>query len=191
MKFNDKAAVRASSNGSGISPNAADEIDLYEELVAFLKLPPDKKFRYLNRPGMRLSKDATHAASEAAGTPIGEQVDVEVVEPASESTFIDEAPKEDRETEQSSPRVADEFSAGATLVDMNPQYVFTNSLSGQACRGCGAQSEVDDLFCMSCGAFLNGIGSAPPFDPSCTDCSRDIQPDEVFCPWCGSTLSGA
>lgn len=191
MKFNDKAAVRASSNNSGISPKAADEIDLYEELAAFLKLPPDKKLRYLNRPGTRLSKDTTqYAASEPAGTAISEQVDVEMVEPASESTFTDEAPKEDNQTGQSNPRVADEFSAGATLSEMDPQYVFTNALSGQACCGCGAQSEADDLFCMSCGAFLNGVESALPFDPNCTDCSGEVQPDEIFCPWCGSTLSG-
>jgi Double zinc ribbon len=191
MKFNDKAAVRASPNSSGVGPKAASEIDLYDELVAFLKLSPAQKLRYFNRPDTRSSKDTTqYAASEPVGTAISEQVDVEVVEPASESNFTDEVPKEDGETGQSSPRVADEFSAGATLAEMNPQYVFTNALSGQDCPTCGAQSEADDLFCMSCGGFLNGVGSALPFDPSCTDCSRDIQPDEIFCPWCGSTLSG-
>ena len=191
MKFNDKAAVRASPNNSGISPKAADEIELYEELVAFLKLPPDKKLRYLSRPGTGSSKDtAQYAAPEPAGTATSEQVDVEGVEPASESTFTDAVPKEDGETERSSPRVADEFSAGATLAEMNPKYVFTSALSGQACRACGAQSEADDLFCMSCGAFLNGVESALPFDPNCTDCSGEVQPDEIFCPWCGSTLSG-
>lgn len=189
MKFNDKAAVRSSSNGSGVGPKAASEIDLYDELVVFLKLSPAQKLRYLNRPETKSSKDATQdAASEPVETAVSERVDVEVAEPASESTFTDEVPKEDGETGQSSPRVADEFSAGAALAEMNPQYVFTNALSGQACRTCGSQSEADDLFCMSCGAFLNGVGSEIPFDPNCTDCSRDINADEIFCPWCGSTL---
>ena len=192
MKFNDKAAVLASSNSSGIRPKPAGEIDLYDELVVFLKLSPSQKLRYLNRPDTRSSKDTTQcSASESVGTAISEQVNVEAVESASESTFTDEVPKEDGETGQSSLRVADEFSAGAALAEMNPQYVFTNALSGQACPTCGAQSEADDLFCMSCGALLNGVGPALPFDPSCTDCSRGVQPDEIFCPWCGSTLSGS
>ena len=188
MKFNDKAAVRAGSNGSGMSPKAADEIELYDELVAFLKLSPVQQQRYLNRPVTRSSNEATqYAVPEPVLTAISE-VDVEVVKPASEATFTDADPKADGGTGQTSPRVADEFSAGATLAGMNPQYVFTNALSGQACPACGAQSEADDLFCMSCGAFVNGVGSAP-FDPNCADCSREVQPDEIFCPWCGSTLS--
>jgi hypothetical protein len=191
MNFNDKAAVRAGSNGSGIGSKNADEIDLYDELLAFLKLSPAQKLRYLNRPVTGSSKDTTqNAASETVVTAFSEQANVEVGAPASVSTFTGEAPAEAGETACSSPRVAEEFSAGATLAELNPQYVFTNAPSGQACGGCGAQSEADDLFCMSCGAFLNGVGAAEPFDPSCRDCSRDIQADEIFCPWCGATLSG-
>src|SRR5713226_3434148 len=192
MKFNDKAAVRASSNSSGVEPKVAGEIDLYDELIDFVELSPAEKLRYINRRNTRSSKDTTqYAAPEPVGTAISEQAGVDVVEPASESTFTDEVPKEASETGQTSPRVADEFSTGALLAEMNAQYTFTNALSGRACRSCGAQSGADDLFCTSCGGFLDGVAPALPFDSNCTDCSQEIKPDEILCPWCGSKLPGS
>ena len=189
MKVDDKTAVRVSSNGSGVSPKVADEIDLYDQLVVFVDLLPAEKQRYLDWSDKGASKKRIEVdASEPVETTVSEEVAFETTKPVSKSGPLEGEPKGNPTIDQASAQVADEFGTRSTLAEMNPQYVFTTILPGQACRTCGAQSEADDLFCMSCGAFLNGVGT-PAFDPSCGDCRRDINLDEIFCPWCGSTLA--
>ena len=181
MNINGKATMSVSSNGSAVRPQAAGEIDLYDELVAFIELSPDEKQRYLDQFELKGKAAATDLV-EPAGSVV-EQFDVEASESASEWRFEDD----DQINESFGAQVVDEFSAAAAFEEMNPQFIFKDAMVGPVCRTCGAQSEADDLFCMSCGAFLDGVDSQAG-DPSCGDCSRNIIVDEIFCPWCGSTL---
>ena len=181
MNSKDKATMSVSSNGSAVRPQAPGEIDLYDELVTFTELSPHEKQRYLDQ--FELNGKAT---TTDLGQPIGslvEQFDVEAAECASKWCFQ----VDDRMNESLGAQRVDEFSVAA-FEDMNLQFAFKDAIVGPACGACGAQSDADDLFCMSCGAFLNGVDSQTG-DPSCGDCSRDINLDEIFCPWCGSTLS--
>jgi hypothetical protein len=179
IKINDKATVSDSSNGSAIRPQAAGEIDLYDELVAFIELPPDEKQRYLDR--FELTSKASPTDLMEAVDSVVEQADA--FESASELRFEDD----DQVNGSVGLQVVDESGAAAAFEEMKPQFVFKDRIVGPVCRTCGAQSEADDLFCMSCGAFLNGVDSQEG-EPSCGDCSRNINFDEIFCPWCGSTL---
>jgi len=79
--------------------------------------------------------------------------------------------------------------AGDPLVDLNLDGALTYVTPGKDCLACGAESGTDDLFCMSCGSFLNGVASNSPSNPICADCSQAISVDEIFCPWCGSVLA--
>ncbi len=48
------------------------------------------------------------------------------------------------------------------------------------CPGCGAQLEVDDLFCFRCGAALSA---------KCPKCSAEVDADDQFCFHCGAALN--
>jgi hypothetical protein len=67
-------------------------------------------------------------------------------------------------------------------------FVFTGALSRGVCLACGAESDADDLFCITCGVFIEEIGSTLPVKPTCAECKQGIASDEIFCPWCGSVL---
>ena len=70
-------------------------------------------------------------------------------------------------------------------------FVFTGALTRGVCLACGAESDADDLFCITCGVFIEEIGSTLPVKPTCAECKQGIAPDEIFCPWCGSVLPAA
>ncbi len=67
-------------------------------------------------------------------------------------------------------------------------FVFTGALSRGVCLACGAESDADDLFCITCGVFIEEVGSTLPVKPTCAECKQGIASDEIFCPWCGSVL---
>ncbi|SRR6266404_4264993 len=68
-------------------------------------------------------------------------------------------------------------------------FVFTGALSRGVCLACGAESDADDLFCITCGVFIDELGSTLPVKPTCGECKQGIASDEIFCPWCGSVLA--
>jgi ribosomal protein S27E len=181
MNTNGKAIVSVGSNGSGVRTQAAGEIDLYDELVAFIELPPQEKQRYLD--GLTPTSKVFPAELLEPADSVVERIDSEALESAVKWRFEDD----DHMNGLVSAHVSDDFSVAA-FEETNQQFVFKDASVGPSCRTCGAQSDADDLFCMTCGAFMNGVDSQAG-DPSCGDCSRDINLDEIFCPWCGSTLS--
>ena len=181
MNTDGKAIVSVGSNGSAVRPQAAGEIDLYDELVAFIELPPQEKRRYLD--GLTATSKVFQTELVEPADSVVEQVDIEALESGMKWRFEDD----DHMNESVNAPVSDDFSVAA-FEETNQRFVFKDASVGPNCRTCGARSDADDLFCMTCGAFLNGVDSQAG-DPSCGDCSRDINLDEIFCPWCGSTLT--
>ncbi|MBI3650529.1 MAG: zinc ribbon domain-containing protein [Acidobacteria bacterium] len=64
------------------------------------------------------------------------------------------------------------------------------------CPHCGNQSGNTDLFCVSCGEFIDPDEPikrveevAPPTIPACDDCGTPIILDDVFCMSCGSVVT--
>jgi hypothetical protein len=83
----------------------------------------------------------------------------------------------------------DRSRTGPLLAGLNviPEFVFAGDLSLGVCLACGAESGADDLFCVSCGVFIDEIGSTPKSSPRCGECGQSITDDEIFCPWCGAS----
>jgi hypothetical protein len=58
-----------------------------------------------------------------------------------------------------------------------------------ACPSCGNQNDSSDLFCASCGGFIEGkqpeTESALHF---CEVCDLQVKEDDMFCPSCGWIL---
>jgi len=72
--------------------------------------------------------------------------------------------------------------------NLPPEIVYTGALSPGVCLACGAESGADDLFCVTCGVFIDEIGSTLPANPTCGECDQRIEEGEIFCPWCGSLV---
>jgi len=181
MNTNGKGIVSVGWNGSAVTPQAAGEIDLYDELIAFIELPPQEKQRYLD--GLTPTNKVFPTELVEPADSVVQQVDVEALESAVKWPFEDDV----HMNASVNADVSDDFGVAA-FEETNQQFVFKDASVGPNCRTCGARSDADDLFCMTCGAFLNGV-DLQAGDPSCGDCRRDINLDEIFCPWCGSTLS--
>ncbi|MEK6288789.1 MAG: hypothetical protein AABO57_23985 [Acidobacteriota bacterium] len=84
--------------------------------------------------------------------------------------------------------------ASGPLTEMSPLLLFIGALSRGVCLACGAESGVDDLFCITCGVFIDEVDSTQrptqPLNPTCSDCNLRIVAGEIFCPGCGSVLPG-
>lgn len=194
------APVRANSVTEQPGSSIAREIDLYDELLAFAEMSPEQQRLYFadTLPGAKDVNDAPEPSCPAPDRPeTVDRVDPESAVFAVESpvVYADSTPlnvkldvKLDEKLEVSQAVV--EFSdVSDPLVDLNLDGAFTGVLSGRDCLACGEASGADDLFCMSCGSFLNGVASNSPSNPICADCGQGITIDEIFCPWCGSVLA--
>lgn len=183
----------------------AEEIELYEELLAFVEMSPEEQRLYfakaksVSEPPQSTNPSSPadvepksiesldHEAMESCGPEAILRIDPETVSPSafaySDSTPLDE----EVAVTETVVELSDDCDP---LVDLNLDGGFSSVLSGKDCLACGAESGADDLFCMSCGSFLNGVASNSPSNPVCADCSLSITIDEIFCPWCGSVLAG-
>jgi hypothetical protein len=209
MQFDANLAPARANPLPGPSGSLGAEIDLYEELLAFAEMSPEEQRHYFAeaKSESELPPQATKSSSpvlvepdeiesldpepvESCDPEALEGIDLEIVSPSAEvATAYSDSTPWDEEVEGIEPAV--ELSdASDPLVDLNLDGGFTNVLPGKDCLACGVESGADDLFCMSCGSFLNGVASTSPWNPVCTDCNQGITIDEIFCPWCGSVLAG-
>jgi double zinc ribbon protein len=209
MQFDANLAPARANPLPGPSGSLGGEIDLYEELLAFAEMSPEEQRLYFAEA--KSESEPTQATRPSipelvAPEPIEsldpepmescelepiEVKDAEIVStPAELAIAHSDSTPLDEEVEVNEPAV--ELSDGSDpLVDLNLDGGFSDVLPGKDCLACGAESGADDLFCMSCGSFLNGVASNSPSNPLCADCNQGITIDEIFCPWCGSVLAGS
>lgn len=208
MQFDANLAPARANPLAGPSGSLGAEIDLYEELLAFAEMTPEEQRLYFAEA--KSESEPTPATRPSipelvAPEPIEsldpepmesceleplDAIDAEIVSKSAELPIADsDSTPWDEEVEAIEPTV--ELSDGSDpLVDLNLDGGFGDVLPGKDCLACGAESVADDLFCMSCGSFLNGVASNSPSNPVCADCNQGITIDEIFCPWCGSVLAG-
>lgn len=113
-----------------------------------------------------------------------ESVEGEATEPAAESASGAEDSSVYVERTEVRPEVF--VRPSGPLGSLTVGFVFTGALSRGVCLACGAESGADDLFCITCGVFIDEISSTLPVKPACSECKQGISVDEIFCPWCGS-----
>ncbi len=141
----------------------------------------------LNSP-VEPSEICPESAEEATAD---ELVDAEAIVPAAKSAAGPEDSISSVEPPEIRSGLFDRPRHSGPLGSLTLGYVFTGALSKGVCLACGAEAGTDDLFCISCGVFVDEIGSTLPTNPTCAECKQRIETDEIFCPWCGSTLSPA
>ena len=54
------------------------------------------------------------------------------------------------------------------------------------CPACGSEADGEDLFCVNCGAFIDGKAADEASEPVCDDCGLVAAAGELICPVCGS-----
>ena len=204
------APARANPVSGQAGSSLAHEIDLYDELLAFVGMTPDEQRVFLADTA---SVDEAPEAScpEPAESETVDGLDLETAVSLVESPFVfaDSTPPDEKVDENLDEKpdvkldvkldenlevteaVVELSDVSEPLADLNFDGAFTEVLSGKDCLACGAGSSADDLFCMECGSFLNGDASNSPSNPICADCSQGIMIDEIFCPWCGSVLAAS
>lgn len=194
MELNNKAGDRAGSIDAETASSVAGETDLYGELMAFLALSPDRQRRQSDRtdkPSPPVAAEHAHPKPVATTTPLREQVEATIVEPKAESASVYEDSEEPSELSNAVPPIFEGASPSGSLAGLSPDFPFTGALSRGVCIACGAESGADDLFCITCGAFIDEVSSTLTFNPTCTVCGLGIAADEIFCPRCGSVLPPA
>jgi hypothetical protein len=128
-----------------------------------------------------VSSEATKGSS-SSGSPALPSVTAE----NSPSDSGDSAAK--KKTGDLSPQLFDRSRTGPLLAGLNVlgDLVFAGDLSRGVCLACGAGSAAEDLFCVSCGVFIDDIDSTPNSSPTCGECGQSVTAEEIFCPWCGA-----
>ena len=208
---NNEAAVCADSIEA--QTGSSGEIDLYDELTAFAELPPDEQQQLLARPEPNSAEaEALPAVEVVEVAPPEEVVEVAPPEQVEAETSPGSVPvlgtietvegesitlpstsgsnpgDSDASSETSEARSDVFVRPSGPLGSLTKGFVFTGALSRGVCLACGAESGTDDLFCITCGGFIEEISTTRPVRLACAECQQTISTDEIFCPWCGSSL---
>ena len=190
------APTRANPLNGHAGSSLAGEIDLYDELLAFAEMSAEEQQVYVaGLAGTKSANETPQASPSSCPGPVesetADRVDPADNEATKDSLVVPADSMPLNEKIEVTQAVVEASAAGDPLVDLNLDGVLTVVQDGKECLSCGAASAADDLFCMSCGSYLNGVASGTPANPTCVDCSQSISADEIFCPWCGSVLAAS
>ena len=68
------------------------------------------------------------------------------------------------------------------------EEVFALPFTTHHCPACGQESATSDVFCISCGEYLE-VEAPPQVKPTyCSECNATVSPDDIFCLSCGAVL---
>jgi hypothetical protein len=180
-----------------------DEINLYDELLTFSELSPEERSlepdhfneQKATQPSEHTEKGSlrtqplTRTQSTIEPLPTQpftqEQSEPDTSDQATDEVEAQDAPLEPRYETQPTTEFGDSGPLGA----LSLEFQYTGALSGGVCLGCGAESGAEDLFCITCGAFVDEATFPSPSISVCAECGLDACADEIFCPECGSVAT--
>jgi hypothetical protein len=181
---NSEAAALA--NSSDVGASSSDELDLYNELSAFASLTPEQRRIQADLS----SKPKREPVAESVSTgalplqPAAEQISAPARVPDT-SVRHDGNSTNRSEARAASPGPFAGLGDSGSLAGLSPESPFTGALTRGVCLACGAESGVNDLFCITCGAFVDEAETPVLSIPTCTQCGLGIPAGEAFCPRCG------
>ncbi|HKS39246.1 MAG TPA: zinc ribbon domain-containing protein [Blastocatellia bacterium] len=177
MKFKTaELNLHPDSNAPDVSLDEANDIDLYDDLLAFTDLSPEEQKAAMNRP--ILVNPSQQSPVEIPETnAVYEQQAVEPVAEPSQAKPFDKDSSTDFQ-------LAEILRVTGQLSDLSTKHDWLS-----VCVDCGSPADSEDVFCCNCGGSLEEIERAASL--SCSDCGEMIVSDEIFCPSCGSAIFGA
>ena len=175
---------------------AADEINLYDELVTFSEMSPEERGFKSSDIGQLQPVDETARPDRGSIPTQPLTQDRSRIEPQQTQPLIHDHVEMDAGHDtpdhvESGPEIQQktEFGDSGPFGALDTQFQYNGSLSGGTCLGCGAESGAEDLFCITCGAFVDVADSPPASKPVCAECGLGSSVDEIFCPECGSLVA--
>lgn len=178
MKPSNSEALRPGSIHEQTNSSFVDEIDLYNELIAFAALPDEQRRKEQapveRRPEGKVNRVGLEPVRTTA--PIEREA----------SALLNEESEPTVEITLATPESFPGYSS--SLASLSPQTPFRGAITRGVCLACGAESGANDLFCIACGAFVDEVEPTAPSLPSCVQCGFGISLGEIFCPQCGSVL---
>ena len=184
------------------------EIDLYGELEAYSHLSPEEQEAYSNKMSQADKTDQA-APPEPFFDRINEVSAPDIECPASLPPAAERAdpfpgpvaePASQAEIEPVPARMGtgDLLSAFASFTDAGLPANSAESRTVE-CSSCGCESDLRDMFCVACGAFLEEPSAlelavepahaAPLAGDVCADCREVLASGEIFCPSCGAVAT--
>ena len=167
---NNEAAIRTGSLNAEAGAKVADEIDLYDELTAFAELPAEQRHREQAAP------------AEGRAEPLRTTAPIQPLA----SAQVNDDSREPGEIAVASPELFPAFGNSGPLGGLRSESHFKGAMTGGVCLACGAESGANDLFCITCGAFVDQVEPTPQYSPTCAQCGLGISADDIFCPQCGA-----
>ncbi|HXF40447.1 MAG TPA: zinc ribbon domain-containing protein [Blastocatellia bacterium] len=186
--------ARARVESGPLYPAAADEINLYDELLTFSEMPPEERGIKATEIPEPQPVDQTDRLERGSIPTQPLTQDRSRTEPQQTQPLIHdhaEVPTSYAAPAESEPEIQPktEFGDSGPFGALDSEFQYNGSLSGGTCLGCGAESGAEDLFCITCGAFVDDADSLPASKPVCAECGLDSSADEIFCPECGSLVA--
>lgn len=215
----DGGELRSNLNGASTNLNDTIEVELYDELVAFSEMSPEQQIieaeqaaknevikqpDELSSPAIRAFADADFVTDQTPGaikpgevklsspTVIAEDETIdyfdELVFETTKSETNDEPPALAEESATESQPNFKPLSNTSPLEDIwSGARVKTGPLA--MCQSCGNRADVEDLFCIACGEFLERADLGPDIATNCLACDALIGNDDMFCASCGSMVT--
>ena len=162
--------LHTDSNAPDRSLDEENDINLYDELLAFTDLSPEEQKAALNRLSVSALIDSSqHSPVETAEPPaLYESQQTNAFDKDNSADF----------------QLAELLRVTGQLADFSAAQDLSLT-----CEDCGSPAGSEDLFCITCGSPLEEVERAPSL--SCGDCGAVVASDEIFCPSCGSAMFGA
>jgi len=201
MQIDNSDAVRRADSIS--LSGDIDEIDLYPDLCRFMDLSP-ARVGQRHQPDSKKPHLAKPPKHEFGSTPThASAVELELTKDRRALELLNPHASQEKSSPESSSHVVTAQTIhldGMSPLEVLESLAFEDQgtfsavdigadrlLSQGVCLACGAESEPEDLFCITCGTFLDGVATGPT-NPTCAECGQRNIADEIFCPWCGSSL---
>jgi hypothetical protein len=179
---NNDAAVRTGSLDLKADSSDAGEIDLYDELITFAELPEEQR---------RIAPHSQWALAEGREGGGDRHAHLEPRRTTGPIELPTSAHVDDdsrSETSVASPGRFPAFGNSGPLGSLSKGSHFKGAMTGGVCLACGAASGANDLFCITCGAFVDEVAVPIPSGATCVQCGLSISADDIFCPQCGAVL---
>lgn len=190
------ARARVESGSLYPLPGGADEINLYDELLTFSEMSPEERCLktcdiHQAQPVDQTDRLERGSISTQPLTPDRSRIEPQQTQPLIHDHAEVYAGHAAQARAESEPEIQQktEFGDSGPFGALDSQFQYNGSLSGGTCLGCGAESGAEDLFCITCGAFVDLADSPRVSKPVCAECGFDRSADEIFCPECGSLVA--
>lgn len=200
------------SNAAGASLDEANDINLYDDLLAFTDMSPEEQKAATNLqviiPPQPSPVEIPEVYEQQAFEPAPQTDNVSFFEAAKDSAVntVKKRSVEPKKEPASESQQTNVFGKDgntdfqlAEILRVTGQFsdFSTGQGSSSICTDCGSPAGGDDLFCIICGATLEEVNGEAleevelAIQLSCDDCGSAIESDEIFCPSCGSATFGA